>query len=232
MSADNRTTTATLENPVSDHSDSFPRPNRTIPLEQSLSLALGSDRAALFVRQLHYRLVDSPGGENRHGQHWVYNSYESWLNDLPAWGTARAVRWVVDSLRTHDDNGDLDTERSVVITEKRQLGNMRYRLNYRRILALCWGANVIPPDWVENGAAGQIDTPITPDMFTSDAVQSDLAKLVDSAPVTTQSSVQNFTRHSTSSGLDTQRQVDLTPSVQSSLYHSSLSGPYRILAAV
>ncbi|PSB26933.1 hypothetical protein [Chlorogloea sp. CCALA 695] len=48
-----------------------------------LAQALGSERQAMFIAQLHYWLQKDNVGVNRHGFHWIYNTEWEWREQFP-----------------------------------------------------------------------------------------------------------------------------------------------------
>ena len=119
---------------------------RVVILDYILTVAFDyDDRMALFARQLHY-LSTIGGGEQRGGQHWVYKTFDEWLEHLP-WGHRRAVEHVVSKLR---DSGTL-------IAQKRLSGGMRYRLDYRQLQGLCVLKTGLSPAWLDTAVSALPD---------------------------------------------------------------------------
>ena len=125
--------------PTYNDVEGHPSPiERVVILDYILTVALkNDDRMALFARQLHY-LSTIGGGEQRGGWHWVYKTFDEWLEHLP-WGNRRAVEHVVLKLR---DTGTL-------IVQKRLSGGMRYRLDYRKLQGLCLLKTGLSPTWLD-----------------------------------------------------------------------------------
>ena len=114
------------------------RASHSIPSPSTLGAAFDhDDRMALFVQQLHFLM--ERGGERWQGKHWVYKTYDDFLEYF-SWASKDAVRKVVDRLRA----------RGVIATVNRLHGGIRYRIDYRQLQGLCVVKGVVSPAWVDD----------------------------------------------------------------------------------
>lgn len=128
--------------PDYDDVEGHPSPiERVVILDYILTEAFDyDDRMALFVRQLHF--LAQNGGELWQGKHWIYKTYEAFLEYLP-WGHREAVKYVVEKLR----------RTGVLLSQNRLYGGQRYRLDYRKLQGLCLTKTRLSPTWLDTAVS-------------------------------------------------------------------------------
>ena len=145
---------------------SFP----TVPLCMATAVAVGDERLALMIRQLHF-LVQQPGTVEFGQYRWVPLTTKDWTAFFPMWSERR-----VERLRSKGK------ELGVLVTKQRLRSAAHYlRVDYQRLAERLAGAGAELPAWMPS------DTPpVTLDMFAerdiADAVDTALAGETASAP--------------------------------------------------